>query len=115
MHHEERVESLDYRHRQLSSEVIFVTIFGMNLGTIVSAATRIASKFRAGNNDSLISFFLFRLTYSFGLQFMNNGLCINQMLNMINVNNFNNQHMCTFFGLKIEMLQLIRQNFIVYN
>ncbi|CAL6102886.1 Hypothetical_protein [Hexamita inflata] len=70
----------------LTSEVIFVTIFGMNLGTIVSAATRIASKFRAGNNDSLISFFLFRLTYSFGLQFMNNGLCINQMLNMINVN-----------------------------
>ncbi|CAL6024571.1 Hypothetical_protein [Hexamita inflata] len=37
----------------LTSEVIFVTIFGMagmNLGTSVSAATRSASKFRAGNN-----------------------------------------------------------------
>ncbi|CAL6026973.1 Hypothetical_protein [Hexamita inflata] len=37
----------------LTSEVIFVTIFGMagmNLGTSVSAATHSASKFRAGNN-----------------------------------------------------------------
>ncbi|CAL5977638.1 Hypothetical_protein [Hexamita inflata] len=37
----------------LTSEVIFVTIFGMagmNIGTSVSAATRSASKFRAGNN-----------------------------------------------------------------
>ncbi|CAL6071851.1 Hypothetical_protein [Hexamita inflata] len=40
----------------LTSEVIFVTIFGMvgmNLGTSVSAATRSASKFRAGKMQQL--------------------------------------------------------------
>ncbi|CAL6088205.1 Hypothetical_protein [Hexamita inflata] len=46
----------------LTSKVIFVTIFGMagmNLGTSVSAATRSASKFRAGNNvDSCVNIYL---------------------------------------------------------
>ncbi|CAL6066472.1 Hypothetical_protein [Hexamita inflata] len=42
----------------LTSEVIFVTIFGMagmNLGTSVSAATRSASKFRAGVIDGYMN------------------------------------------------------------
>ncbi|CAL6019655.1 Hypothetical_protein [Hexamita inflata] len=42
-----------FSYALLTSEVIFVTIFGMagmNLGIGVSAATRGASKFRAGNN-----------------------------------------------------------------
>ncbi|CAL6012365.1 Hypothetical_protein [Hexamita inflata] len=70
----------------LSSEVIFVTIFGMagmNLGTSVSAATRSAFKFRVGTmsqlqqfHNSLISFFLFKLIYETSAILTAQNLCL---------------------------------------